>query len=55
MLMVERKESSNDICVTGESEETGDCDQFCPEDQTGGGCGDRYDRHGVRIEQNCFI
>ena len=53
MLIVERKESSNDICVT-ESEETGDCDQFCPEDQTGGGCGDRYDRHGVRIEQNCF-
>ena len=38
--------------IGGEGEETG---EFCPEDETGGVFGDRYDRHGVRIEQNCFI
>ena len=44
-----------DYFLGGESEETADSGEFCPEDGTGGVFGDRYDRHGVKIEQNCFI
>ena len=41
-----------DYFLGGESEETADSGEFCPEE---GVFGDRYDRHGVKIEQNCFI